>query len=262
MNFLVVGDIFGRPGRAVLKKVLPRLQAEHQIDFTIVNGENSAHGKGINPKTFTEILEAGADFVTTGNHIWRHKAIYPILDDPTQPIVRPANFPHQNPGDGHRLVTLPSGKKVLVINLMGRVFMREQLNDPFQLADQILTEYQPHNPDAIIIDFHAETTAEKQAFANYLDGRVTAVCGTHTHVPTADARLLPGGTAYITDIGMTGVYDSIIGSQKDPIIKQFTTQISSKHLVADHEMAVLYAVKITTQPGTLTAQSIELISAK
>jgi len=262
MNFLILGDIFGRPGRTAFKALLPNLKKTHDIDFTIINGENSAHGRGISPKVMKELLDAGADFITTGNHIWSIKSIYETADDVSAPIIRPANFYQSDenyhiPGRGFSLVSAKNGKKILIINLMGRSFTKMNIACPFRTADKIIRENRD-NADIIIIDFHAETTSEKIALAHYLDGKATVVYGTHTHVPTADARLLAAGTAYITDIGMTGVYDSVIGAKKEEIIKRFLTQMPVKHDVAEG-IVDLYAIKVVIDDSTNKATSIKLI---
>lgn len=262
MNLLIIGDIFGRPGRTALKALLPELKEKHQIDYTIVNGENSAHGKGITPKVMQELLDAGADFITTGNHIWSQESIYETLDDPAAPIIRPANFLQDNngyhlPGRGHALITAPNGKKLLIINLMGRVFTKMNIDCPFHTAEKIIADHGAE-ADIIIVDFHAETTSEKTALAHYIDGKATVVYGTHTHVPTADYRLLSGGTAYITDLGMTGVYDSVIGVKKENILKKFLTQMPVKQEVAEGPVD-LYAIKVVTDDATNKALSIDLL---
>ncbi len=256
MNLLIIGDIFGRPGRTAFKALLPGLKEKHQIDFTIINGENSAHGKGITNRVMAELLESGADFITTGNHIWKHKEIYEALDDPKNPIIRPANFPAEVPGRGHALVETKNGQKLLIINLLGRVFTNFQIDCPFRTAEKIIADHHDQKPDAIIIDFHAETTSEKTAFAHFIDGQATVVYGTHTHVPTADARVLANGTAYITDLGMTGVYDSVIGLEKNNVIKRFLTQMPTRDEVADGKVT-LYAILVKVKNHQ--AQSIELI---
>ena len=226
MRILFFGDIVGKPGRQAIKEILPGWQKKYQPDLTIANGENLAHGRGVTEKSLKEILTAGIDLVTSGDHIWDQKEAIALLDNKEIPLIRPANFPPNTPGQGYRLIELRT-KKILVINLIGRIFMHEQYDDPFRVADEILKE-EAEEAAAIIVDWHAEATSEKVCLGWYLDGRVSAVLGTHTHIPTADARLLPQGTAYISDIGMVGPRDSSLGADKDLAIKNFLTQMSFK----------------------------------
>lgn len=220
MNILFLGDIFGKPGRKVVKKALASLQKEHDIAFTIANAENAASGRGLTADTMRELLDAGIDVLTMGNHVWDNKDIMNIIDEPR--IVRPANYPGDCPGQGYHVYTAGFSKKVAIINLSGRVFM-PSLDCPFKTVEEILAAV-ADTADYIIVDFHAEATSEKAALGYYLDGRTTAVLGTHTHIQTADEKILPSGTAYITDLGMTGPYESILGVDKDLIIKKFLTQ--------------------------------------
>lgn len=231
MNILCVGDIVGKPGREFINNNLHRLIKEYKVDFVIANGENCAHGVGITRNTYEELLYAGVDVITLGNHTWAKKEVIEFIEDKSN-LIRPANFPFNNPGRGYTIVE-KAGFKVAVINLVGRVFM-ESYDCPFKKADEILAKL-GQEADIIIVDFHAEATSEKLALGWYLDGRVTAVFGTHTHVQTSDERLLPKGTGYITDIGMTGPYNSILGVDKDIIIKKFTTLMPVKHEVADEK---------------------------
>ena len=248
MNFLIIGDIFGRPGRTALKNHLSKIQAEHEIDFTIINGENAAHGKGLTVKTMQDLLDAGGNFITTGDHIWKHSQFFDTLNDPDAPVIRPANYPEGAPGTGYKIVQAPSGKSILIINLIGRTFMKADTDCPFRKADQILAETAKQKPDITIVDFHAEATSDKVCMGHYLVGRATIVYGTHSHVPTADARLLNKGTAYITDVGMTGVYDSAIGVDKDIIIQKFLTQLPIQHEVAEGEVT-FSGIKVTVEKG-------------
>lgn len=243
MKILFIGDIIGRPGRETVRKVLPALKAEEGYELVIANGENAHHGKGITPDDVKELTSAGVDFYTSGNHIWKDKAIIPFLGSKNMPVIRPANYPDSNPGKGWQIVDTGLMKRVLVINLLGRLFMNVQPDCPFRTADRILKENAHERLDAIFVDFHAEATSEKCALANYLDGRVTAVVGTHTHVATADARILPGGTAFQTDAGFVGPIDSVIGVKKELIIENFLTQMPVKHEIADGPM-LFNAVKI------------------
>ncbi len=237
MNILFIGDIVGRPGRNYLKKNLPALIAQNSIDFIIANGENTAGGVGITRSTYDELLEMGIDVVTLGNHTWAKKEIFDFIFD-AERMIRPANYPEGTPGNGF-IVLEKNGVRVAVLNLCGRVFM-ECVECPFQTADKTLAKIKGR-ADVVIVDFHAEATSEKQAMGWYLDGRASAVLGTHTHVQTSDERVLPQGTAYITDVGMTGPLDSILGVDKDIIIKKFLTSLPARFEVAEGE-AVLGAV--------------------
>ena len=220
MRILAIGDIIGKPGRRAVKEILPSLCDEHNIDLIIGNGENAAGGLGLTPGTAEELFDSGIDVITTGNHIWAYNEIIPYLDSELA-ILRPLNYPPMNPGRGYLLKN-----NVLIINLLGRVFMGH-VDCPFRAIDQLLTESE-HKSIPIIVDFHAEATSEKVAMGRYLDGRVSAVLGTHTHVGTTDAHILPGGTAYVTDIGMVGPIDSVIGDDPDSVISRFLTQIPSR----------------------------------
>ena len=219
----MIGDVIGKPGRVALKNVLPVLRQELDLDMVVANGENSAGGFGITPETTQEMLSAGVDLLTTGNHVWDKKEIVPQLNEGI-PVIRPANYPPTAPGQGYMIVG-----DVMVMNLMGRVFLAN-LDCPFRAADAILEEVaqMASPPRIILVDMHAEATSEKQAMGWYLDGRVSAVVGTHTHVPTADTRLLPKGTGFVTDLGMTGPHNSIIGSSVETVIEKFLTQIPQR----------------------------------
>ena len=221
MNILVIGDIVGKPGRRALKGLLPGLQKEYDIHFTIANAENAAGGRGINQDVFREIIDAGVDVCTMGNHVWDNRDIFTFIDDEPR-IVRPANYPGDCPGQGFHVYTAGFNKKVAVVNVSGRVFLGA-LDCPFQAMESILTDLQGKT-DLIIVDFHGEATSEKLAFAYCFAGRVDAVLGTHTHIMTADERIMPGDTAYITDLGMTGPVDSILGMEKEQVIQRFLTQ--------------------------------------
>ncbi len=255
MNILFIGDVFGRPGRDTIIKVLPEYKKKHKIDLVIANAENMHHGKGVSENQMKDLQAVGVNFFTSGNHIWKEKAIIERLDDPKLPLIRPANYPEGAPGRGCQIIEINPDTLVLVINLMGRVFMPSNLDCPFKAADRILKEYENENLSAIFVDLHAETTSEKAALAHYLDGRVSAVIGTHTHVPTFDARVLPGGTAFQSDVGFTGPVDSVIGLEKEGIIKNFLTQVPVKHEVAGGE-TVFNAIKIEIDPKTRKALSV------
>jgi len=236
MNLLLCGDVVGRPGRDAIKAHLPGLRRELAVDVAIVNAENMAHGFGLNEKLCGEMYEAGADILTTGNHAWDQKEIIPYMERDKR-VLRPANFPPGTPGQGACLHLLPDGRKLLVVNLMGRLFM-DALDDPFRGLDAEIASYALGRDLAgIVVDFHAEATSEKAAFGHHADGRVSAVIGTHTHVPTADHRILPAGTAFVSDTGMCGNYDSVIGMQKEPSRRRFVTKMPAgkKPEVADGE---------------------------
>ena len=226
MRVLMVGDVIGKPGRKAVQALVPGLRREYEIDLVIANGENTAGGFGITPDTALELMDGEVDIITSGNHIWKQKEIIPYMDEES-PLLRPANYPPGTPGRGHIRLG-----QTMVLNLMGRVFMAA-LDCPFRSADQILEEVKGINPPkVIIVDFHAEATSEKQAMGWYLDGRVSAILGTHTHVATADARILPQGTAYVTDVGMTGPYNSVIGSEVSSVMERFITQMPQRLAVA------------------------------
>jgi hypothetical protein len=220
LRILAIGDIIGKPGRKAVKEILPGLCDEYNIDLVIGNGENAAGGLGLTPGTAEELFDAGIDVITTGNHIWAYSEIIPCLDGELA-ILRPLNYPPMNPGRGYLLKN-----NALIVNLVGRVFMGH-VDCPFRAMDGLLADLE-HKSVPIIVDFHAEATSEKVAMGRYLDGRVSAVLGTHTHVGTADAHILPGGTAYVTDIGMVGPIDSVIGDDPDSVINRFLTQIPSR----------------------------------
>lgn len=227
MRVLLIGDIIGKTGREVLSAWLPGIKQEYRIDFCIVNGENAAGGFGITPPLVEEISASGVDLITGGNHIWEKKEVYQIIED--ERLLRPLNYPIGVPGRGAGLFTLKEGL-LGVINLSGRVFIKE-LDCPFRTVLPEIERLRQKTP-SIIIDIHAEATSEKVAMGWYLDGKVSAVLGTHTHVQTADERILPQGTAYITDVGMTGPMDSVIGIKKEIVLKRFLTQIPARFEVA------------------------------
>ncbi|QFR33295.1 TIGR00282 family metallophosphoesterase [Ancylobacter sp. TS-1] len=226
MRLLFLGDVVGRPGRLVVQQHLPRLREAWALDLVVVNGENAAGGFGITEAIYEEFLEAGADAVTLGNHSFDQREALVFIERAPR-LIRPANYPPGTPGRGAALIEARSGAQVLVVNMMGRVFM-DPLDDPFASIDREL-DAAPLGQvaDAAIVDFHAETTSEKQAFGHWCDGRASLVVGTHTHVPTADHRILPGGTAYMTDVGMCGCYDGVIGMDKEEPLRRFTRKIGS-----------------------------------
>lgn len=254
MRILFVGDIVGAPGRRIARLRLKGLTRDIGADLTIVNGENAAGGAGLTTATAEELFAAGADVITTGNHVWDKREALGLLEREPR-ILRPANYPEGSPGAGVVVVTAAE-TKVAVVNLMGRVFM-PLLDDPFRAADRILDELRG-SARVVLVDFHAEATSEKMAFAWYLDGRVAAVLGTHTHVATADARILPGGTAFITDVGMTGPFDSVIGVKKEQAIERFRTSRSIPYETADGDVR-LAAVRVDVDSLSGRALAIERI---
>lgn len=221
MKILCVGDIVGRPGRRAARELMPKVIDEHMVDFVVVNGENAAGGFGMTPAIVDEIYEMGAHVISGGNHTWDKSEVFEVLDhDPT--VLRPDNYPEGNPGHGTCIAETAAGIKVGVINLEGRVFMNDVTSDPFRRADALI-EQLSKKTHILVLDFHAEATSEKVAMGWYVDGRVSMMVGTHTHIQTADEKVLPEGTAYITDIGMCGPDDSVIGIKKDVALKRFLT---------------------------------------
>ncbi|HWR37184.1 MAG TPA: TIGR00282 family metallophosphoesterase [Clostridia bacterium] len=259
MRILFVGDIFGRPGRSIVHDHVPRLVAEHKVDLTIANAENAAGGFGVTPQIAEELFELGIDVLTTGNHVWDKREIMEYMNSangspysPARRVLRPANYPAGTPGHGLYEGKTRAGVPYAVINLQGRVFMTT-IDDPFRVADDLLARV---SAKIVFVDMHAEATSEKVALGWYLDGRVTAVVGTHTHVPTADERVLPNGTAVQTDVGMTGPYDGVIGVQKELILQKFLTSLPSRFEPATGDVR-LCAVLIDCDEATGRATSIE-----
>ncbi|MDP4551272.1 TIGR00282 family metallophosphoesterase [Alkalihalobacillus macyae] len=255
MKILFIGDVVGSPGRNMISTYLPRLKRKYKPTFTIVNGENAASGRGITEKIYRGFLEAGAQVITMGNHTWDNREIFEFIDRAPK-LVRPANFPPGTPGNGSTIVNI-NGVEVGVINLQGRTFL-PAIDDPFTKADELIEEMRERT-SVIFVDFHAETTSEKQAMGWYLDGRVTAVVGTHTHVQTADERILPGGTGYLTDAGMTGPYDGILGMEREAVIKKFLTTMPVRFEVTKGREQ-LSGVILTLDPKTGKATKIERIA--
>lgn len=253
MRILFVGDVVGSPGREALEKFLPKLKEKYRPTITIVNGENAASGKGITEKIYRQFLEMGVQAVTMGNHVWRNKDIFEFIDD-AKYLVRPANLPENNPGQGMIFIKV-NAYEVAIINLQARTFM-DSIDNPFEIADRLIAEARKRTP-IIFVDFHGEATSEKMAFAWYLDGRVSAVVGTHTHVQTADNRVLPKGTAYITDVGMTGVYDGIIGVDPAPVIHKFLTNLPARFEVPKSGRTQLNGVIIDVDEKTGLSKNIE-----
>ncbi len=260
MNILFIGDIVGKPGRLATAQALRKLKKEHTLDLVIANGENLAHGKGMTDRTFAEMREAGVDFFTTGNHILSKPEIYAEMQKKDTRVLRPENFPEGNIGMGHRVLAVGK-KKLLVLNLIGRVFMPHAYDCPFRTADRILEQHKKTKLDGIFVDFHAETTSEKIAMKHYLDGRASVLVGTHTHVPTADAEVTKKGLAYMTDVGMTGPTDSVIGARKDNVIESILLQKHFQHEVAEGPECVFNAVLVQVT-GRATAGKMIPVSLR
>jgi conserved hypothetical protein TIGR00282 len=255
MRIVFLGDVVGRSGRKAVCETLPALRQRLAADFVIVNGENAAGGAGITEAIFEELRGAGADCVTLGNHAWDQREALVFIERQER-LLRPINFPPGTPGRGAGLFTAANGGQVLVVNAMGRIFM-ESLDCPFQAIERELAACRvKETADAIFIDFHAEASSEKQAFALFVDGRVSAVIGTHTHVPTADARILPGGTAFQTDAGMCGDYNSVIGMDKEEPLRRFLTKIPGARFEPATGEATLCGVLIDTDDATGLARAI------
>ncbi|MBL8295324.1 MAG: TIGR00282 family metallophosphoesterase [Bryobacterales bacterium] len=253
MNLLFIGDIFASAGRHVVSERLRSIVASEDIDFVIANAENSAGGFGVTPQIAEELLGLGIDILTSGNHIWDKREIYEYLSNPHSLLLRPANYPEDCPGRGLKVVQARNGVKCAVINLQGRTYM-PPTDCPFRKADSLLADLDS-TVRVRFVDFHAEVTSEKVAMGWYLDGRVTAVVGTHTHIPTADARVLPKGTAYQTDCGMTGPYDSVIGVETDPVIRKFMTSMPARMQAAKGRVE-LNSVVINVDEASGRARSI------
>jgi metallophosphoesterase (TIGR00282 family) len=250
--------VIGRSGRAIVIERLPRLVADWKLDLVVVNGENAAGGFGITEAIYQELIDAGADAITLGNHAWDQREALVFIERAPR-LIRPANYPPGTPGRGTTLITAKNGARVLVVNAMGRIFM-EPLDDPFAAVERELTACPlGRGADAIVIDMHAEATSEKQAMGFFADGRATLVVGTHTHVPTADHRILPGGTAFVSDVGMTGDYNSIIGMTKDEPIGRFLRRIPSGKFEPALGPATLCAIAVETDAATGLAARIAAV---
>lgn len=255
MKILFIGDIVGRPGRHLVRDALPRLVDQHAIDLIVANGENAAAGFGLTQDVVAELFDVGVDVLTTGNHVWDKRDGLVCLDQEPA-LLRPANYPPEVPGHGFGVFRTAAGLPVAVVNLEGRIFMKE-LDCPFRKADEILAALGAEQK-IILVDFHAEASSEKGALGAYLDGRVSAVVGTHTHVQTADERVLPGGTAFITDAGMTGARDSVIGIRKELSIQRFLTQMPVRYEIAKKD-PVLCGVVVDIDEVTGMARQIERV---
>jgi len=255
LRILFIGDVVGKSGRTAITDRLPSLIADWKLDLVIVNGENSAGGFGITEAIYHEFIDAGADAVTLGNHSWNQKEALVFIERAPR-LIRPLNFPRHTPGRGAALIDAKNGRRALVINCMARIFM-EPLNDPFRAIERELEACPLREAaDAIVIDFHGEATSEKQGMGFFCDGRASLVVGTHTHVPTADHQILPGGTAYMSDAGMTGDYDSVIGMQKEEPLRRFTTGIPSGRFEPASGVATLSGVAVETDDATGLAMKI------
>jgi len=255
MKILFIGDVVGSPGRKMITDYVPRLKDKYKPQVTIINGENAASGKGITEKIYKQFLNIGAQVVTLGNHTWNKRDIFEFIDNAPH-MIRPANFPESNPGKGMTFVNI-NGLEVAVINLQGRTFL-PPTDCPFKKADELIEEAKKRT-SIIFVDFHGEATSEKQAMGWYLDGRVSAVVGTHTHTQTADNRILPQGTAFITDVGMTGPYDSILGVEKETIIKRFLDGLPARFEVDTKGSNQLNGCYIEIDNKTGIASKIERI---
>jgi 2',3'-cyclic-nucleotide 2'-phosphodiesterase len=255
MNILFIGDVVGSMGRDMIDEYLPKLKEKFHPHITIINGENAAGGRGITEKIYRGFLEAGAQVVTLGNHTWDNREIYEFIDE-AKYLVRPANFPENNPGKGIVYIKM-NQHEIAVINLQGRIFLPPS-DDPFKKADELVQEAKKRT-DLIFVDFHGEATSEKQAMGWYLDGKVSAVVGTHTHVQTADNRILPNGTAYLSDVGMTGPYDGILGMDREVVLRRFMTNMPARFEVPKAGRAQLSAVSIDVDIKTGLAKKIERI---
>ncbi len=254
MRVLILGDVVGRPARRAIRELVPSLIKQNRIDLAIANAENAAGGIGVDVKSATELLSSGIQVLTSGNHIWKKKEIYSYLDE-HENLIRPANYPAGAPGRGWCAWRNANGLKALIVNVQGRVFMPNYVEDPFRSVDSILKNEGREFP-VIIVDVHAEATSEKYAMGWHLSGRVSIVFGTHTHVQTADERILSGGTAYITDVGMCGPFDSVIGMEKDSVIKGFLSQLPRQFEVA-RENIVLQGIVVEVADETGKATDIK-----
>ncbi|NEU29297.1 TIGR00282 family metallophosphoesterase [bacterium LRH843] len=254
MRILFIGDVVGAPGRNMITEYTSKLKQHYKPTITIINGENAASGKGITEKIYKGFLDSGAQVVTLGNHAWDNRDIFEFIDD-AKALIRPANFPEGTPGNGYTFVKV-NDIEIAVVNVMGRTFL-PAIDCPFRKMDEIINNIKKRTP-YIFVDFHAEATSEKQAMGWYLDGRVSAVVGTHTHVQTSDERILPNGTAYLTDVGMTGPYDGILGVDREPVLKKFLTTMPVRFEVAKGREQ-LNGVVIDLHPKTGLAKSIKRI---
>jgi metallophosphoesterase (TIGR00282 family) len=257
VKLLFIGDIVGQPGRRAVKELLPKLREEHRLDFVIANGENSAGGSGITPKTAEEIFSAGVDVITSGDHLWDQKDVMELLESEKR-FLRPLNYPTGTPGQGSGVFEVRSAIKIAVLNLQGRTFMQPALENPFLLALDKVKKLREQTK-IIFIDFHAEATSEKIAFARMLDGQISAVVGTHTHVQTADEQIFPGGTAYLSDAGFTGPHESVLGREITPVIQRFLTSMPQRFEVAK-DRVILHGVMVEIDETNGRTVSIKRVS--
>jgi metallophosphoesterase (TIGR00282 family) len=255
VRILFIGDVVGRSGRAIVYERLPGLVRDWKLDLVVVNGENAAGGFGINETIYQELVEAGADAVTLGNHAWDQRDALVFIERAPR-LIRPINYPKGTPGRGAALIESKNGARALVINAMGRIYM-EPLDDPFAVIERELIACPlKSGADAVLVDFHAEATSEKQSMGHFLDGKASLVAGTHTHVPTADHQILPGGTAFVSDVGMTGDYDSVIGMVKDEPMGRFLRRISTAKFEAALGPATLCGLAVETDDATGLATKV------
>jgi metallophosphoesterase (TIGR00282 family) len=255
MRILFCGDVVGRTGREAILHHVPRLRDELALDFVVVNGENAAHGFGITPAMCQEFYAVGVDAITTGNHVWDKRDIIAVMDEDPR-ILRPANFPPGTPGRGEAVFALPDGRRVLVVNVMARVFM-DPLDCPFAAVGRALDAHPLGRAvDAALVDIHGEATSEKMAMGHFADGRASLVVGTHSHVPTADAQILPGGTAYQSDAGMCGDYDSVIGMRKEPAVARFLRKMPGERMEPAEGEATLCGLVVETDDATGLARRV------
>ena len=255
MNILIIGDVVGSPGRGIMKRALPKVFRKWDVEYCIANVENAAGGFGVTREVCDELLAMGVDCMTSGNHIWDKREILPVIEQMPQ-LLRPANYPAAQPGKGTHVGRAKDSRvAVATLNVSGRVFMNGAMDDPFQVAEREVERLR-REAAVVIVDVHAEATSEKMAMGYFLDGKVSAVVGTHTHVPTCDHRLLPGGTAYVSDLGMTGPYDSVIGVDADLIVKRFITGMPSRYETAKGDPRLAAAV-VSVDPNTGRATAID-----
>ena len=260
MRILHLGDVVGRSGRELLVTRLPGLRREVGAEVVVVNGENAAGGFGISPRICSDLYTAGTDVITTGTHVWDQRELIGYIDgDPR--LLRPANMAPGTPGRGWTVVETPTGARLLVVQVLGRIHMKT-VDDPFRTVDEVLLRFPLTGRTAVVVDVHAEITAEKQALGHHLDGRATLVVGTHTHCPTADARILPGGTAYVTDVGMCGDYDSVIGMDKAMSIQRFTSDLPGPRIEPAQGTAELWGVLVESDPVSGLARTIERVHVR
>jgi len=257
MNILYIGDIVGKPGRRVLSMYLDQLRDEYHLDLIVANAENLAAGFGITPELADKLLEGGVDVLTSGNHVWDKREVYDYIEDEPR-LLRPHNYPNSTPGRGWTVVTASNGEQVGVVNVMGNVFMHPNLDCPFAAVEDVFKS-KPEDVMVMVVDFHAEASSEKVAMGWYLDGRASAVVGSHTHTPSADERLLRNGTAFISDVGMTGCYDSIIGMDIEKSLRRFVDKTPERLEVATGK-GTLCGVVLTIDPASGRASAIERIS--